>query len=116
MKKVNYYSDVFKMQVVNEVLSGAISKYEARRKYGIGGSVTVLRWIRKFESSKPKELFMSEKKEKTVEQLKLEIEQLKHQLEYEKLKSKAFDTMIDIAEEEFKIAIRKKPGAKQSKK
>ena len=59
---------------------------------------------------------MHERKEKTVDQLKLEIEQLKYQLEYEKLKSEAFNTMIDIAEQEFKIPIRKKYGAKQFKK
>lgn len=116
MKKVNHYSDGFKRKVVNEVLSGEICKEEARRKYGIGGSSTVLKWIRKFEGSIPKNLFMSEKKEQTVDQLKLEIEQLKRQLEYEKLKSATFDKLIDIAEEEFKIPIRKKPGAKQSKK
>ena len=116
MKKVNYYSDAFKRKVVEEVLSGEICKEEARRKYGIGGSTTVLKWIRKFEGSRPKNLFMSEKKEKTVEQLKLELEQLKRQLEYERLKSVTFEKMIDIAEEEFKIPIRKKPGAKQSKK
>lgn len=116
MKKVNHYSDDFKMQVVQEVLHGEISKEEARRKYGIGGKSTVLKWIRKFEGSCPKILFMSEKKEKTVEQLKNEIEQLNRQLNYEKLKSKVLDTMIDIAESEFKIPIRKKPGAKQFKK
>lgn len=116
MKKVNRYSDDFKTIVVNEVLSGQISKESARKKYGIGGSTTVLKWIRKFEGSKPKRLFMNEKPEKTKEQLELEIEQLKHQLEYEKLKSEAFDTMIDIAEDEFKISIRKKSGAKPSKK
>ncbi|MEZ4917727.1 MAG: hypothetical protein R2792_01380 [Saprospiraceae bacterium] len=45
---------------------------------------------------------MNEQKEKdSKKELKLEIEQLKHQLEYEKLKSEAFDTMIDIAEQEF---------------
>ena len=116
MKKVKHYSDEFKNKVVEEVLLGQICKEEAKRKYGIGGSSTVLNWIRKFEGSRPKKLLMSEKKEKTVEQLKLEIEQLKHQLEYEKLKSEAFDTMIDIAEREFKIPIRKKYGAKQFRK
>ena len=116
MKNVNHYSDDFKTKVVNEVLTGQISKESARRKYGIGGSTTVLKWIRKLEGSKPKRLFMSEKREKTVEELQVEIELLKRQLEYEKLRSEAFDVMIDIAEEEFKISIRKKPGAKPSKK
>lgn len=116
MKKVNHYSDDFKSKVVNEVLTGQISKEAARRKYGIGGKHSILRWIRKFEGSRPKSLLMSEKRKKTVEELQVEIELLKRQLEYEKLRSEAFDTMIDIAEEEFKISIRKKPGAKQSKK
>jgi len=116
MKKVKHYSDDFKTKVVDEILSGQICKESARRKYGIGGSTTILKWIRKLEGAKPKRLFMLEKREKTKEQLELEIEQLKHQLEYEKLKSEAFDTMIDIAEEEFKISIRKKSGAKPSKK
>jgi transposase len=116
MKKVNLYSDDFKAKVVNEVLTGQISKEAARRKYGIGGSTTVLKWIRKLEGSKPKRLFMGEKRKKTVEELQVEIEVLKRQLEYEQLKSEAFDAMIDIAEEEFKISIRKKYGAKPSKK
>ena len=33
-----------------------------------------------------------------------------------KLKIAALETMIDIAEEQFKISIRKKPGAKQLQK
>jgi transposase-like protein len=116
MKKVKYYSDEFKTKVVNEFLTGQISKEAVRRKYGIGGKTTVSQLICKFEGEKPKRLFMIEKREKTKEQLELEIEQLKHELEYEKLKSEAFDTMIDIAEEQFKISIRKESGAKPSKK
>ena len=41
------------------------------------------------------------------------IEELEEALEYEKLRSLAYSTMIDIAEEDFKIEIRKKDGAKQ---
>lgn len=115
MKKVKRYSDEFKRKVIDEVLTGQISKEVARRKYGIGGSTTVLKWIRKFEGLKPIRLVMSEKREKTKEELELEIEQLKHQLDYEKLRSEAFDTMLDIAEKEFKVPIRKKSGAKQSR-
>ncbi|HEV7736151.1 MAG TPA: hypothetical protein VGO47_02115 [Chlamydiales bacterium] len=39
---------------------------------------------------------------------------LKKALEEAELKIKALNTLIDVAEEHFKIAIRKKPGAKQS--
>ena len=41
------------------------------------------------------------------------LRELEKALEYEKLKSLAYNTMIDIAEKEFNIPIRKKPGTKQ---
>ena len=40
---------------------------------------------------------------------------LKKVLEEAQLKIKALNTLIDVAEDQFKIPIRKKPGAKQSK-
>lgn len=43
-------------------------------------------------------------------------ENLNEELKEARLKIKALETMIDIAEHEFKIAIRKKPGAKQLSK
>jgi len=116
MKKVKYYSDEFKKAVVSEVILGEISQAGAMRKYGIGGSMTLPRWIAKYSDMIPKEDQEKGSVDKSKEELALENEQLKRQLEYEKLKSEAFDTMIKIAEKEFKIPIRKKPGAKRFKK
>lgn len=48
--------------------------------------------------------------------LEKKIELLEKQLEWEKLRSKALDTMINVAERELDIDIRKKPGTKQSEK
>ena len=42
-----------------------------------------------------------------------EIKRLRTALELEKLCSKAFSTMIDLAEETFNIPVRKKSGTKQ---
>ena len=42
-----------------------------------------------------------------------EIKRLRKALELEKLRSKAFSTMIDLAEETFNIPVRKKSGTKQ---
>ena len=47
------------------------------------------------------------------QQLQDEISRLKKELEHERLRSKAFETMIDIAENELNVNIRKKSGAKQ---
>jgi hypothetical protein len=45
-----------------------------------------------------------------------ELEALKRELEETKLKAKAFEMMIELAEQEFKIKIKKKYGTKPSKK
>ena len=53
--------------------------------------------------------------EKSKRELMLEakVAQLEKELKEEKLKSMAFSTMLDVAEEELGIDIRKKSGAKQ---
>ena len=116
MKRVNLYSDAFKKEVVKEVILGQISREGAKRKYGIGGSMTLPRWISKYEWMIPKPKEDEEVGEKSKAALAVEIELLKRQLAYEQLKSEAYETMIKIAEQEFKIPIRKKSGAKQFKK
>jgi hypothetical protein len=45
--------------------------------------------------------------------LQQKIAALEKQLEWEKLRSEALDTMINIAEKDLNIPIRKKPGAQQ---
>lgn len=116
MRSVNYYSDEFKESVVKEVLDGLICKDEARRRYGIKGKSAVLNWIRKFEGSKTRSMNKKNKTGKSLEELEAENVRLKQELEIEQLRSRALNVMIDIAEDKFKIPIRKKSGAKQSKK
>ena len=49
----------------------------------------------------------------TVESLESQLKSLQAELEREKLRNLALNTMIDVAEEELHIDIRKKAGAKQ---
>jgi hypothetical protein len=49
----------------------------------------------------------------TEEQLKKKVLELEKALEYEKLRTEALDMMIDIAENQEGISIRKKSGAKR---
>lgn len=56
---------------------------------------------------------MTEKEKQRVEALRLQIKQAEKQLEDAKMKNIALETMIDIAEEQLKISIRKKSGPKQ---
>lgn len=52
-------------------------------------------------------------KKDTVEALEARLQELQAELDREKLKNLALNTMIEVAEEELQIDIRKKPGAKQ---
>lgn len=112
------YSYSFKMQVVKEVESGSIGIKAAQFKYGIQGNATVTTWLRKYgsldwenkshltlEKSPEQRLLELEAKVKLLEKQKASLEK---KLEFSDKKVIIFDMMIDIAEEELKIPIRKK--------
>lgn len=112
------YSYSFKIQVVKEVESGGIGIKAAQLKYGIQRDATVRTWLRKYgnldwenkshlslEKSPEQKLLELEAKVKLLEKQKASLEK---KLEFSDKKAIIFDMMIDIAEEELKIPIRKK--------
>ena len=113
----NDYSHSFKLSVVREVESGELSIKGALRRYGIQSHSTVLRWVRKFgtfdrelqvkfmEKSFEQKLFELEAQVRLLERQKASLEQ---QLKFQQDKAIMFDMMIDIAENELNIPIRKK--------
>jgi len=124
MKLKTYrFPNDFKLQVVQEYLSTDLSQKELMDKYNIRGNNTIKLWMRKFDVQTPSQQqlelqrIMAKEKEKTPYERELEarVRRLESQLEDEKLRTLALSTMIDIAEKELKISIRKKSGAKQSK-
>lgn len=126
MRKRVFYSEEMKLKVIEQVLSGEISMCEASRRYKIAGNCTVSRWISKFMSQNNsnvnqeppdmvRKLSENEDPQGEIARLRAKIKQLEDQLEYEKLRSEAYETMIQIAEKEFKLPIKKKFGAKQSR-
>jgi len=68
--------------------------------------------LKKSHMSRPKKITESEK----VRELQAQIKQLEIELKDAKLKAKLYDKMIEIAEEQFKIPIRKKYVTRQSPK
>ena len=56
---------------------------------------------------------MTEAEKLKLEKLQKRIKELEHQLENAQIKNITLETLVDVAEKEFKIPIRKKPGAKQ---
>ena len=118
---VNKFTDDFKLMVVQDYLSSGISQPELKKKYNFGGNQNIYRWMRKFGLSKPSEdqielhrAMAKEKQKSTLEQeLELKIKKLEEDLKREQFRTKALSTMIDIAERELKVDIRKKSGAKR---
>lgn len=118
------YPMTFKLKVVEEVERGALSIRAVSRKYGIQGGHTVTTWLRKYgnfdwENQTPSNM------PKTKDQKILELEQkikllekqknfLEHQVERSDKKVIFFDMMIDMAEKELNIPIRKNSNPEQS--
>ncbi len=115
------YPDDFKIKVVQEYLTTEIGREALQKKYGLAGNGYIHNWMRKFGLTKPDQeqlriqSTMTKETGKTGKERELEakIKQLEKDLEYERLRAQALDTMITIAERDLKIPIRKKSGAKQ---
>ncbi len=118
-----------KAQVIKEYLAGGSSYRQLSAKYGMSRDV-INKWVlihqgihnlpptekqqkyslSSMNSSKKK---LSSEEQQSAEALQQTIAILEKQLEWEKLRVEALDTMINIAEKDLNIQIRKKPGAQQ---
>lgn len=134
-KPSKYFSDEEKHFIIQDLLSSKSTKRDIWEKY-TGQEEEhgqLLRWMRKLgydtgiKTRRPnfvsKPIQMKKKKEQkdTTEsfenlQSKKRVEELEKQLKDAELKAIAFSTMVDIAEKEFNIPIRKKLNTKPSKK
>ena len=109
------YSESFKRQVVREVEMG-LTYQEAAIKYELSGRSLITRWRKEYFSELASLIppAMSQEEELELSELKKRNEELLLRLKEASLKIVGLETLIDIAEEELKIEIRKKSGSKQS--
>lgn len=118
------YSLSFKLSVVSEIEHGELSTTGAVRKYGIQARSTVVAWLRKYGTfdwenqtpsnmpkSKDQRILELEQKIKLLEKQKSFLEQ---QVERSDMKVAFFDMMVDMAEKEYNISIRKNSLPDQS--
>ena len=114
-------TDEFKLKVVRKVLSGGISVEQAAEVFDIASPATVNKWMREFSASAALDVSqqlihtesMGNRKKANVRS-DVDKEALEKALRDAQLKIVALETMITLAEEQFKIDIRKKSGTKQS--
>ena len=122
MKIVKHYSDDFKRDVVQHYLDSDDSMKTTAAKFKVASHASVIDWVRKFggefrtsvmnkSTEKPKNVLPD-----TQESMVKRIKELEEALERERLINLATNKMIDIAERDLNVSIRKKSGARQSKK
>jgi transposase len=119
------YSEELKKQAVFKVLSGELRKSEARRRYGIAARATLDKWLEKYGhgimlehqellqhmgTRKKKEAVNGEMPE--LEALRRELAEANKRVRAAELRAEAYSLMIDLAEKELKVAIRKKSTTK----
>ncbi len=118
------YTMSFKLHIVQEIERGKLSTTEATKNYGIQCRKTVVQWLRKYGNF-DWENQTSSNMPKSPEQKIMELEAKVRLLEKQKTfleqqafvadkKAIIFDMMIDIAEKEYQIDIRKNSSPEQS--
>ncbi len=115
--KRKVYTPSQKRSVMRAIDSG-MSVKEARISFGLTNSAVIFSWMKaakkendELSIANPAPMTKHVKHKETDE-----IKALREALAFEQLKNKALNTMIDLAEEQLKIDIRKKSGARQSSK
>lgn len=113
--EVRRYNDAQKLQIIGEYMNSGEAMETFQAKYGMG-HCTLSRWMTKFGLSNTSQKQFIEMKQrieqapdKTLRERILETKvcQLEKELKEEKLKSLAYKTMVEVAEEELGIEIRK---------
>ena len=122
VEKVTYrYDDDEKVPIVIEFLTGETTAEKMVEKYHICSVQTLYAWVGRYVSqenllnlqNQTSEDMANRSKDDQIRELKAALKKAKKEAELEKLRAKAHDKMIDLAEERFNIPIRKKSGTKQ---
>ena len=115
------YTKTFKERVCQEYLEGHVSLCYLSDKYKISGHHTIKEWLRTFGFTKGTmspdgKMIMAKTKKQdlpmTMEQMKKRIRELERQLEDAEIKAELNEKIIEIAEEQLNIQIRKKSDTK----
>ena len=106
------YSLAFKLKVLDEVESGQESAPSASLKYGIGGSMTIYRWFAQKKAGRlrdrPRTVHVMSSKPQPSASKSTAKTALEKENEFLKLQVLAYQIMIEEAEKEYGITLKKK--------
>lgn len=104
-----------------DFLKGEQTPAQLVEKHHISSEQTLFSWVGRYLSEnrllslqdQTSEDMANRSKDDQIRELKAALNKAQKEAELEKLRAKAYDKMIDLAEERFNIPIRKKSGTKQ---
>lgn len=111
------FSDELKEKIIGLVLYQKQPAKDVAKKYGLPNIHIISNWVRIYKKKLETGAIilppMESKKRKDAKTLKRRIKQLERSLEKANVLIYGLNSMIDYAEKEMKVSIRKKPGTKQ---
>ena len=110
------FDNEFKLSVVQSFVSGESTQYALCKRYSL--SRTLIRnWIRIFapDYQPTQRDFMNKKQSESAEiqALKRALREKEVEVSRQRMRADFYETMVEVAEEQFNIEIRKKAGTKR---
>ena len=120
VKNYNRYSNSLKRKIAKAYISGQASYAILAEENGLRDKTVVkefVKWYRRKLELEPDFDIQPEMPENpnilSEKELQVRVRELEKELHLAKLKAEMLETIIDLAEEQFNLDIRKKSGAKQ---
>jgi transposase len=110
------YATELKKEIVRQIELGVISEKEAISQYNLTDTTQIKNWIKKYSSQiiyVSKNIDMNESEKASLTEAEQNNKGLEMALAEANLRIIGLEAMIDVAEKQFKIEIRKKAGTKQ---
>ena len=115
---IKRYSMAFKQHIVREYESGA-TVYELQKRYGITGNGTIQRWVESYarEGLRLKVMRIQHIDEQDrVKELEAQVKELESALAQVTLDKIMYQAMVEVAEKEYGLDLKKKGVRRSSKK
>ena len=116
-RTLNHYSQSFKQQVLDDYFQSGVDQHECARKWKIPQS-TLFTWLCACRSQEKSVSLCSnsihmDAKDQALENLRVENERLRREVEHQKLRVTGYERLLEIVKQEDGIDLLKKDGAKQ---
>jgi transposase-like protein len=116
-RTLNHYSQSFKDQVLNDYFQSEMSQHDCAHKWNIP-ETTLNTWANNCKSRVKSVTLLSNSihmnpTAQAIENLRIENEKLRREVEYQKLKVAGYERLLEIVKQEDGIDLLKKGGAKQ---